>query len=255
VLAVDPAEQVVLAADPAEQVVLAADPAEQVVLAADPEEQVAQAAAEAAQVAAVEAAQIAASEAARVAAAQAALAAVPVDLAAERVSRARTQFGLYLAELYNKVLDLDQRRGRVEGDDEIKDKADDKLEEGYQAANTLYQELKLEGNAYFSNSQRNHEQFKQTCAGLITTAHKTLDKHRGWSAFLTNLGLVCAGLIGFIIKGVINISNNRSFLFVHKTDASKKLDRLEENINKLELEEKTDNLEPEEDINNVRPAP
>jgi hypothetical protein len=49
-----------------------------------------------------------------------------------------------------------------------------------------------------------------------------LDKHRGWSEFLTNLLLAIGTLgLGLVLKGAINTENNRYFFFVHETKSSR----------------------------------
>ncbi|KTD57219.1 hypothetical protein [Legionella shakespearei] len=106
------------------------------------------------------------------------------------------------------------------------------LREAYFAAKNLRRDLTAAGVVYFNNpTKEQYREFKTSCDGYLKTAHKTLDKHRGWSEFLVNLaiGIFTAGL-GLLIKGGINLANNHSFFHVHKTASAKLLDDIEESV-------------------------
>lgn len=102
--------------------------------------------------------------------------------------------------------------------------------DAYTSAMSIHSSLK---NAYNQLEQDNdHAQFNKTCTEAINQGRPVLDKHRGWSEFLINLaiGLPTVG-IGLLIKGVINVAQNKSFFFVHKTISSEIVDNLKESIN------------------------
>ncbi|RUR17216.1 ankyrin repeat domain-containing protein [Legionella sp. km535] len=108
------------------------------------------------------------------------------------------------------------------------------LNEAYQTATTLHTRLTEATESYLIH--HNFDAYKNETKELINTAHKTLDKHRGWSEFLVNLSLALLGGVGLMVKGIVNLASNRSFFFVHQTASSKILDHLEEEINRLEEE-------------------
>ncbi|KTD57655.1 GNAT family N-acetyltransferase [Legionella shakespearei] len=105
--------------------------------------------------------------------------------------------------------------------------------EAYSVALKLYKKLDKAGTIYFQqeSSAEHFEKFKNKCEQHIGRSRNELDKHRGWSEFLFNFLLAIGTLgIGLVVKGAINLANNRSFFFVHQTDTSKKLDEIEEVI-------------------------
>lgn len=106
----------------------------------------------------------------------------------------------------------------------IKNKAEQLKIDGHfkaaQRASDLYNTISAAAELYFSGTL-SKEDFKGQCDTAIQLARPELERHRGWSEALINLGLVLAGLIGFVIKGIANYANNRSCLFVHETQSSK----------------------------------
>ncbi|KGP64054.1 hypothetical protein EP47_03795 [Legionella norrlandica] len=98
----------------------------------------------------------------------------------------------------------------------------------------LHKQLNEAGTIYFSKEPtlQTYKTFKKNCDAYIQEARKELDEHRGCSSFLTNLALWIGTLgIGILVKGAINLANNRSFFFVHETDSSKTVKGIEEAIN------------------------
>lgn len=94
----------------------------------------------------------------------------------------------------------------------------------YNALNKTYKTLQ-EGGDY--------DVYKNTCAKIIAENRPVLDKHRGWSEFLTNLALaICTFGVGVLIKGGYNLTQKRRFFFVHKTKTGKIVDEIQ---NKLDL--------------------
>lgn len=73
--------------------------------------------------------------------------------------------------------------------------------------------------------------FNKTCTDVINQERPQLQKHRGWSEFLINLAIAIptAG-IGLLVKGAINLAQNRSFFFVHKTESSKIVDEIQDKL-------------------------
>ncbi|MBL7478879.1 ankyrin repeat domain-containing protein [Legionella bononiensis] len=106
------------------------------------------------------------------------------------------------------------------------------LENARFSANTLYNKLNEEKNTYLKKiTPESYEHFEKNCKEHINTARTVLDQHRGWSEFLVNLAIGVTTLgIGLLIKGAVNLANNKSFLAVHQTDSSKKLDEIEDSI-------------------------
>ena len=147
-----------------------------------------------------------------------------IELTAERALRAEEQrkaaleeqqhelnkkiFTEQLKMLNDKVVELD-RRG---------------ASKAHKAAVELYAKLNQAGEDYFANkpTTQSHKIFTKDCTTSINEARKELDKHRGWSEFLTNLLLAIGTLgLGLVLKGAINTENNRYFFFVHETKSSR----------------------------------
>lgn len=106
------------------------------------------------------------------------------------------------------------------------------LQEAVITANTLYEQLNHEKSCFIKEiNPQSYELFDKNCKEHINTARTVLDKHRGWSEFLVNLviGVTTLG-VGLLIKGAVNLANNKNFLDVHQTDSSKKLNEIEESI-------------------------
>jgi hypothetical protein len=76
-----------------------------------------------------------------------------------------------------------------------------------------------------------HQTFNKTCTDVLTKERPQLEKHRGWSEFLINLAIAIptAG-IGLLVKGAINLAQNKSFFFVHKTESSKIVDEIQDKL-------------------------
>ena len=69
------------------------------------------------------------------------------------------------------------------------------------------------------------------CLDAIKTAHKELDKHRGWTEILGNLAIFIFGFgFGFIAKGFYNMANDKPFLFFTKTSSAEMLDDTEKSV-------------------------
>lgn len=78
---------------------------------------------------------------------------------------------------------------------------------------------------------KDHDKFKTVCTNVIINERPQLDKHRGWSQLLINLTILIITLgIGLLIKGAINLSQHKSFFFVHKTDSSKIVDQIQSKL-------------------------
>ncbi len=75
--------------------------------------------------------------------------------------------------------------------------------------------------------------FNQVCTDIIAKNRPGLDKHRGWSEFLVNLAIAIPTLgIGLLIKGAINLAQNKSFFFVHKTNTGKIVDEIQKKLDR-----------------------
>ncbi|KTD51030.1 ankyrin repeat domain-containing protein [Legionella quateirensis] len=128
----------------------------------------------------------------------------------------------------DKINDLISRRDKLKPDS----KDYTLLKEALNSANTLYYKLNKEKDTYLKQiTPESYEHFEKNCKEHINTARTVLDKHRGWSEFLVNLAIGITTLgVGLLIKGAVNLANNKSFLAVHQTDSSKKLDDIENSI-------------------------
>ena len=147
-------------------------------------------------------------------------------------SKAELQFDEKLELLRYKIDDLEKRKAQAEKNGKLKQRK--QLNDACIAASELYNHLVREGKIYFQQEATidSYKVFKKNCNHHIRTAREVLDNHRGWSEFLTNLALaILTAGIGLLIKGGINLANNKQFFFVHKTDSAKKLDEIEEEIN------------------------
>ncbi len=131
-------------------------------------------------------------------------------------------FVTQLQLLANKIQDLNERG----------------MKNAHQAALTLHTQLESAGISCFNNrpSLDSYNIFQKNCNDYIKEARKELDHHREWSAFLVNFSLVIGTLcIGLLIKGAINLANNRAFFFVHDTDSGKRLNAMEETVNNVSV--------------------
>lgn len=146
-----------------------------------------------------------------------------------KISNAETLFEEQLNLLVFRKKELEDRMPDASERNRIR------LEKAVKAINILHKGLIREKTTYFQDpTPESYVTFKQNCDGLITTAHKSLDKHRGWSEFLINLtiGIVTVG-VGLIIKGAVNYAMNKSLFFAHQTESSKTVDNVSEHINKM----------------------
>lgn len=149
------------------------------------------------------------------------------------ISKAELNFNKQLELLNEKREDLATRMHEADKNNDIAYSTT--LKKAIDAVDDLHKGLTQAGKDYFKDpSPQNYIFFKITCDGLIGTARKELDKHRGWSAFLANLaiGITTLGL-GLLIKGVINYANNKSFFFTHQTKSSKIVDNVDDNIEEM----------------------
>ena len=112
----------------------------------------------------------------------------------------------------------------------LKRKAKALKKDGYQeaatTANTLHTTLCNATQKYFDGTLR-QEAFAEACEKAIEEARPELETHRGWTECLANLALVLFGVIGLVIKGCINLSQNRPFLFFSRTESIKIVDQIE----------------------------
>lgn len=77
----------------------------------------------------------------------------------------------------------------------------------------------------------NRQIFNKTCTDIIEKKRPILDSHRGWSEFLINLAIAIPTLgLGLLIKGAINVAQNKSFFFVHKTETGKIVDEIQSEL-------------------------
>ncbi len=137
---------------------------------------------------------------------------------------AKQTFDRQIRLLDKKIEHLKTRKDEAEVIDYNKE-----LDDAYNAANTLKSDLTHAFQSFFANpTDVQSKEFRKSCDEHFKTAHKQLDRHRGWSQFLINLaiGIATAG-IGLLIKGIFNIANNQSFFFAHKTESCKVLDQVE----------------------------
>lgn len=110
--------------------------------------------------------------------------------------------------------------------------------QGFQAADNLHTQLKKYSEIFYNSDSKNVEEAKnrfiEQSSKAIRQAHKTLDQHRGWSEFLTNLtlGIFTLGL-GLAIKGAYNSYNNRNLFWVHDTQSKTILDNITMCINEI----------------------
>lgn len=115
----------------------------------------------------------------------------------------------------------------------LKAKADELHSRGYgvDAKHAMVIHSRLEKAYNVLKQDHNVEKFRSQCTEVISKHRPPLDEHRGWSEFLVNLTLLIttAGL-GLLLKGAINLANNRSFLFVHKTQSAEIVDDLQKTI-------------------------
>jgi hypothetical protein len=171
--------------------------------------------------------------------------AVILDLAAQSARNSRQQkttkqqpdvvyqavpkFNVQLALLKGKIEDLTKRRQFANAVGNI-NKAKD-LGVAIKAASDLYSDLDVIKVKYFTSPTPNFNSFKAECKTRIGHAHTQLDQHRGWSEFLTNLalGILTAGL-GLLLKGAVNVANDRFFFHVHSTNSAKTIDKLKDSL-------------------------
>ncbi|MGL6029057.1 MAG: tetratricopeptide repeat protein, partial [Legionella sp.] len=101
--------------------------------------------------------------------------------------------------------------------------------DAYEHAMVIYFTLVRAHNALRQDGDRNV--FNETCTDIIKKKRPILDSHRGWSEFLINLAIAIPTLgVGLLIKGVINVAQNKSFFFVHKTETGEIVNEIESTL-------------------------
>lgn len=98
----------------------------------------------------------------------------------------------------------------------------------HKTAVTLYKQLNVQLLDYQQEKLPIHE-FRKNCHQMIAHARLELDQHRGWKEFLTNL---LAAILMFAGVGyLIGVAIKKDWtLFKSQTDASKKLDQIDKQI-------------------------
>ncbi|MBL7479801.1 ankyrin repeat domain-containing protein [Legionella bononiensis] len=139
----------------------------------------------------------------------------------------KSNIALNMKKLDDKISDLALRRKQALAAHNFSEFKS--LNEAHQVAITLKSGLQAANQSYLIH--QSYATYRNETKALISTAHKTLDQHRGWSEFLVNLSLALLGGVGLVIKGVVNLASNKNFFFVHQTNSSKMLDHIEEQIN------------------------
>ncbi len=130
-------------------------------------------------------------------------------------------FNAQLDLLLDKISEFEQRPG---------------TEDARKAAYKLYTQLNTAAAIYFSQPPTvdAYKTFKSDCNAFIKEAREQLEMHRGWSEFLRNLALAVGTLgFGLLIKGFINVTNNRAFFFCSETDSSKRLGLISDTVNSM----------------------
>lgn len=147
----------------------------------------------------------------------------------KRKSEAESQFENLLKPLQTKIDNLHGRKLKATpGSSNYR-----RLEEAEEAANNLKIQLEKHAEIYFKDPTPSQNKiFKEGCKSDIAKAKLILDKHRGWSNFLVNLGLSLT-LVGMIGRGLYNLSQNRNFFFVHQTDSSSVADKVYDGIEQI----------------------
>ncbi|CEG55648.1 Dot/Icm T4SS effector Wip [Legionella fallonii] len=115
----------------------------------------------------------------------------------------------------------------------LKSKANELHQNGHTEAYTSAMEIHSKLEKAYRDLKGNHniDNFRAKCTDVIAKQRPVLDKHRGWSEFLVNLVLLISTAgIGLLIKGAINVANNKSFFFVHKTQSTQIVDDLQSTI-------------------------
>ncbi|RUQ78856.1 hypothetical protein [Legionella septentrionalis] len=130
--------------------------------------------------------------------------------------KAKENFEQHFVILEDKIKDLQQRN-------ELK---------AVHAAETLLKNLKEAYNQHILNGGCAASEFKKDCNLALDHASAELSKHRGWGEFLGNLALaICSFGLLVIVKGVVNVRQNRNFFFLYHTDSAKKLHAIQETAN------------------------
>lgn len=99
-----------------------------------------------------------------------------------------------------------------------------KLDEAYDNASQLHNNLKMAGTKYFAR-EMSHEDFKKSADDWIKDAKPVLETHRGGKAIL-NIALV-------LVRLVCSIWNRKLNLFRIETESMKKVNEVNDSINKI----------------------
>ncbi len=114
--------------------------------------------------------------------------------------------------------------------DEFKGKPQQKYQDAYQAADTLYNGLYALGKDYIP-SDANNDRFVKACCQKLNKAKPLLSGHRGWGGLLE--GFVNTLMVGTVITPFAHKYITGNWFFSKRTDSAKKLDRFEEKLNNL----------------------
>jgi hypothetical protein len=144
--------------------------------------------------------------------------------------QAKKDFYTQLEILKNKSKEFETRK--VIALKEERNTDYDELNHAQHKANTLYSNLKMEGDIYFNNpNPKAHNKFQTECKRHIGEARPILEKHRGWGqVFINILIAVACALIFYPLALGINKAVTGNYLFF-KTDSADKLDEIEKTVN------------------------
>ncbi|KTD43389.1 Dot/Icm T4SS effector Wip [Legionella quateirensis] len=107
------------------------------------------------------------------------------------------------------------------------------LKDGHKDAYASAMNIHTTFTQAFKQLQKDGDQqtFNTTCTDVLAKERPQLEKHRGWSEFLINLAIAIPTVgIGLLVKGAINLSQNKSFFFVHQTESSKIVDEIQDKL-------------------------